>query len=197
MKALRDKVGARLTGAQEKALICKVQMISSWLFFPAGVFLFFTNHPIMGVMFLTEAIGQFLMAKDNQNTLATGDVRFRYLSPNTFGRAAAVVFAFTAFSRFWAAGFPVTGSVFCFAMIAGSLFSSRPEEIGGVILTISAFFLAVTSYQEQDILNASVQFLYGTLLVTGVLLMKASRAEVINIVLWLVLFAGLLASPQT
>ncbi len=197
MNEFRKKIRARLTGESEKKQIAHVQMISSYLFLPMGLVFFYLRNFPLGMMFCSEALGQFFMARDNQRTLAQGDPMFRYLPASTLGRISSICFAVTAFSRFFMTGYLLTGIVFAGMMILAAFLYRRPEESGAMILTISALVLGIWSLNESAFILSAFQLLYAILLVTGLAFFRASRAEVINIVLWTGFFLSFLASPQT
>lgn len=172
-------------------------MISSYLFLPMGIVFFYLGNFPLGMMFSSEALGQFFMARDNQRTLEKGDPMFRYLPATTLGRVSSICFAVTAFSRFYMSGYVIVGLLFAGAMIIGAFIYRRPEESGGMILTISAIVLGIWSLYEGAFILSGFQLLYAILLVAGLAFFRASRAEVINIVLWTGFFVSFLASPQT
>ncbi len=197
MKEFQRKVAERLTGAVEKNLICRIQILSTIVFLPMGmVFLYFREYAL-AVMFSSEALGQLFMAGDNVRTLKEGDDRYRYLPATTSGKISTIIFSVTVFSRFILAEFFVTGMVMMSLMILGGFFWKRPEESGGPILAISAFFLSTVAFMNGGVALGIFQLLYAMLLVMGVAFFRASRGEVINIVLWAVYFFTFFASPQT
>lgn len=203
LEKLRAERDAVLTGKAEKTAICRYQKISTYLFLPMGIALFLKGAPLLAAMFVFEALGQIIMARDNERTLKEGDEFYRYLPPTFLGRFSSAAFAGVALCRYILAATLSGNSLFIFAGVFLSVvfilitFTRRPDEIGGPLMFVAAAVAATVAWMHGAWSHAVFHTLYGLLLITGISLYRASRAEIMNIFFWIGLFIVFLASPHT
>jgi hypothetical protein len=189
LEKIKQDMMARLSGAEVKRAIIKVQFLSAVLFILVSTTLVDKSFPL-AFLFLTEGVGQFLISYDNK--LQTKDY-YRYFTGSGFSYAGYFAFSLTMFTRFyiffqlWPELFiiPILFSILVLVSLWPSIFSSsKRDEIAMVLIVLSSFMLAIGTFMAGDTVQSGFQLAYGTLLILGVVFMDARTAELLNIAIW-------------
>lgn len=182
-----EAIQVRSTGREAKKAAHGLQFLSAGLFAALG--LAFTDGWLR-VLFCSEALGQLLLAAEGWRTLQRGDHVIRYFAREPLGVAAALVFLFTAMSRY-ALAFEVAGGAL-WLLIPGVLFIAlhmiaiafrevRTDVAIGTALSVSAILLGVALLTHGAPVAAASQFAYAALLAIGALAWRPWVAECINL----------------
>lgn len=200
MLALLKKVEERSTGLEEKKQTYQVQFTSAIIFLVLGIYIYSSfSNLIFSILFLSEAVGQIFLAYENMSSLKKGMLTVRYFKRNTLGLIAYLAFAPVIIGRFYIVStlqpnhsllILATGCIlYLCGLIYFQFIKGRNDFPIGVLFTISAILMGLCYLLTSQSVSIGVnQLLYALLIILGPLFFKPSRAEMINIVLWIHLF---------
>ncbi|MGZ3855212.1 MAG: hypothetical protein ACXVKO_03075 [Bacteriovorax sp.] len=196
----------RSSGGPQKKCAFFIQFVSAVLFIVMGLTLgLLKKNVFFAALFFSEGAGQFFLALENQSSLREGDIVVTYFKKNNLGFFAALSFSFTMVCRYYLAAHYTSN--FSTILLAGGILSTLiylrlykissldKEGLSGlsaISIMASAICLGLLSFFNAksltDLQLGINQFAYATLLLTGVLFLRPWVAEMINIVLWGLLF---------
>lgn len=201
-------VDRRFVGEFDKKQTYIIQYLSALIFATCAMYLNGISYPLQQallLLFATEASGQVFLAFDNQRSLKQRNFKILYFGKNILGLLAAISFSITALMRFFMASLYVdfsvwwilgTGIVLSSLFLLTYFFLSRRDEAAFAFVSFSAFVLAFFSlFLGTTVLDRVIgwsQLAYALILVTGVFFMKPKTAEILNILLWGLMFLGIM-----
>ena len=200
MLKLLKKVEERSTGLEVKKQTYQVQFVSAIIFLVLGVYLYSAlSNVLFPILFLSEAVGQIFLAYENMSSLNKGMLTVRYFKRNTLGLLAYLAFAPVIIGRFYIvsnlqANYAVVTLVIgCTLYLCGLIYfqfiKGRNDFPIGILFTLSASLMGFVYILTSPSIYIGInQLLYALLIILGPIFLKPSRAEMINIVLWIHLF---------
>lgn len=196
IKKLRVSSDKRFREKDNKKNTYLAQYVSVVLFFLCGLFL-----PLKYlVLFVSEAVGQFFLAYNNQKTLKAGDEKTYYFDRNLLGYFSALSFSVTAIARFHEVSL-VLFSFYCAVSVIylGLYFYfKRRDEVGFIFVAGSALIAGLVCVATGiQVVFGYFQLAYALLLLIGVIWLKPWVAEILNILLWIFLFVILFFLPSS
>lgn len=187
---LRRSVDARSSRQGEKVATHRAQLVSALVFVLLGVASI--GRPAVALLFWSEALGQGLLAREGARELAHGARAVVYFAPTSLGRAASLSFAVTSTARaaltIGASASTTTATLAILPIVVqllATIFARRDRDtwIGGA-LCVSALVLGLTLLARGAWIAALAPLGYAALLVLGVLSLRPSVAERLNILVF-------------
>ncbi|MDD4973281.1 MAG: hypothetical protein PHY93_02975 [Bacteriovorax sp.] len=197
----------RCSGAWQKKRTFFIQFLSALIFIVMGLIIGFAKKNLFfAILFLSEGMGQFFLAKENQKSLREGDIVITYFKKNSLGFFAALSFSFTMVCRYCLAAnyllsfnttlMIVGGILSTLIYLSLYLFSSLKKDtlaiLSAIVIMISSILLGLFSLLKAeglfDYQLAINQFSYASLLLLGALFLRPWVAEALNIIIWALLF---------
>jgi hypothetical protein len=203
IKKIINDVENRSAGKLQKKMTLWLWLISGLIFLICGVVLFYKKiNPWLVWMFLTEGIGQLILAIENKKTYNANDYKIRYFNENYWGKLAYICFGITTITKFLYASLLAPQykilllSLSCFVSLinlAGVIYIKKNLNMfggGGILFSSLICSLAVGMFSHNMAANLFSwnQLTYSFLLVLGVSFLRPWKAELANIFVWLWLF---------
>jgi len=181
---------ARSTGVAVQRRTHGLQLVSAALFVALGAV--FTRGLLLA-LFVTEALGQCLLAAQGHAAMRRGERVVRYFAREPLGYAAALVFALTTSSRYAlalrvspGARWVVVAAVALTLLHLGTM-AARPLRMDiplGTSLAGSGMVLGVALWGAGAPYAAASQIAYAAVIVVGASALRPWLAELVNLVVF-------------
>lgn len=196
--SLLSKVDQRSYGDNTKLYTWYFQGLSALIFVILSLLLP-KNSPFF-ILFLFEGIGQLFLTLQNKNSLERGDYQVSYFKKSPLSNLALVSFTIVVGARFLLirALLPevelfllviavISTLIWYFLFFKSSL---RRDVLSGSFIVLSSLAIgALCIALDTDFMIGINFILYSLLILLGTLALKPWVAELINIILWIHLFA--------